>query len=645
MSRLKSVDRHLDNWREKYLAQSEEFEREQKSYEDYIHLIHRVLVRVSLAADGCEPTLDKELSGLRTMLRKAKPSVSELNRRLVNIETVLKQTDHNHQLTEGTGLEVLSKLVEQLRSLGLNRGNIKNLDRIAGALQKNKVRLEHFPELLDAYAKIQLAAFQNILQPELESNSNGWLARMFIHARKENGGAHKLSESAETNRGNAEEEGANGIAKQQISGEGRRELKAKVDPLVSGQESPLSAEIIALQATSPDVPQSQALSNHQEPLKNLEQVVESDSEARATDDIQLEGGGAEEHQGNLDKIRGILRDLLDQLQLPEAEARNAEGIVTELGMSLSEPDLVELLDDLTGLLVRSFETAQMDFELFLQSLDERLGEIHEFVDDSDTIETQWREANTSLGKEMREHMSGIGEDIDNSTDIGSLKESVQNRVTHLVVAMDTMKDATRERESALDEQLVALKERLTVMEDESFAIRKRLQAERVKALTDVLTGLPNREGLDERLQLEWNRFQRYRKPISVAILDVDHFKKINDTHGHLVGDRVLQSISGQISSVLRKTDFFARFGGEEFVVLMPETDAKGAERAINILLESVANAQFSQLPSDSRVTVSAGFVQFETGESIDVLLERADQALYQAKANGRNRVEQYSKGG
>jgi len=97
--------------------------------------------------------------------------------------------------------------------------------------------------------------------------------------------------------------------------------------------------------------------------------------------------------------------------------------------------------------------------------------------------------------------------------------------------------------------------------------------------------------------------------------------------------------------VLRKTDFFARFGGEEFVVLMPETDAKGAERAINILLESVANAQFSQLPSDSRVTVSAGFVQFETGESIDVLLERADQALYQAKANGRNRVEQYSKGG
>ena len=146
--------------------------------------------------------------------------------------------------------------------------------------------------------------------------------------------------------------------------------------------------------------------------------------------------------------------------------------------------------------------------------------------------------------------------------------------------------------------------------------------------TDPLTGLSNRRALDDSLESLFAMKDRYELTFSLCILDVDHFKKINDEHGHLEGDRVLQEVASMIDNCVRETDVVTRYGGEEFVVLMPSTDLQGA----NIFAERVRVAVDEQL----QVTVSGGVAQASASDEPQTLLARADAALYRAKANGRN---------
>lgn len=146
--------------------------------------------------------------------------------------------------------------------------------------------------------------------------------------------------------------------------------------------------------------------------------------------------------------------------------------------------------------------------------------------------------------------------------------------------------------------------------------------------TDPLTGLSNRRALDDSLESLFAMKDRYELTFSLCILDVDHFKRINDEYGHLEGDRVLQEVANLVDNCVRETDVVTRYGGEEFVVLMPSTDLDGA----NMFAERVRVAAAEKL----KVTVSGGVAQASAADEPQTLLARADAALYRAKANGRN---------
>ncbi|RCS41532.1 GGDEF domain-containing protein [Bremerella cremea] len=146
--------------------------------------------------------------------------------------------------------------------------------------------------------------------------------------------------------------------------------------------------------------------------------------------------------------------------------------------------------------------------------------------------------------------------------------------------------------------------------------------------TDPLTGLSNRRALDDSLESLFAMKDRYELTFSLCILDVDHFKRINDEYGHLEGDRVLQKVADLIDNCVRETDVVTRYGGEEFVVLMPSTGLDGA----GMFAERVRSAAEEKL----NVTVSGGVAQASAADEPQTLLARADAALYRAKANGRN---------
>lgn len=158
------------------------------------------------------------------------------------------------------------------------------------------------------------------------------------------------------------------------------------------------------------------------------------------------------------------------------------------------------------------------------------------------------------------------------------------------------------------------------------------------ASTDGLTGLANRRAFDVRLRTELSRSRRSGVPTSLAVVDIDRFKALNDAHGHLVGDDVLREVAGQLRETCRDVDLVARYGGEEFAVVLPDTDPAGARMAAERLRRSVAGGA-----TPVAVTVSVGVATAEAGrlQSPEALLAAADRALYAAKQSGRNQVQQH----
>ncbi|RMG20306.1 MAG: diguanylate cyclase [Deltaproteobacteria bacterium] len=178
--------------------------------------------------------------------------------------------------------------------------------------------------------------------------------------------------------------------------------------------------------------------------------------------------------------------------------------------------------------------------------------------------------------------------------------------------------------------------KLKALQDELKEANARLST---LAVTDPLTGLFNRRHLMDLLETELDRARRHGTPLALLVVDVDHFKAINDTHGHQMGDRVLVAIAKKLKSCLRKHDLIARYGGEEFVVLLPHTGRTEAAATGEKLRDAVAGAPFTET-AGIPITVSIGAATYPDAglETVDDLLLRADEALYRAKALGRDRV-------
>jgi len=209
---------------------------------------------------------------------------------------------------------------------------------------------------------------------------------------------------------------------------------------------------------------------------------------------------------------------------------------------------------------------------------------------------------------------------------GVVREMVAESRAVQSLVQQTQKRLQEEHSKATD-----LSERVTQLEDEM----KRLSDE---VSTDQLTQIANRRGLMQAFEIERARLERGGGELSIGLLDIDNFKKLNDELGHSAGDEALKSLAAIVSKTLRPTDRIARYGGEEFVVLLPETPAAEGEQVLTRLQRSLTGGLFMHKDKQIFVTFSAGVTGYRMDERIEDSLERADQALYEAKRTGKNRT-------
>jgi len=249
----------------------------------------------------------------------------------------------------------------------------------------------------------------------------------------------------------------------------------------------------------------------------------------------------------------------------------------------------------------------------------------------DTLALKVRDAmtkNKQLGDLLRIEMGAL-QQIDSVEEVAAFRQILIGGVEELL-----------QGQAALAGSLDSTSDYLRIIESDSERLHDELHKTRLMSLTDEFTGLPNRRAFTRRLEDETGRAQRYDMPLALAIVDLDEFKIINDTFGHVAGDQVLRCYAELMLSTFRHHDLVARYGGEEFSVLLPNTTLEGAQRALSKVQSRVTK---NQCEHDGRVlllpTFSAGLALYVPGEQPIRFIERADRALYRAKHLGRNRIE------
>ncbi|CAM3302075.1 hypothetical protein BZK31_02280 [Pseudomonas floridensis] len=688
-----------ERWKEKYLKGIEQQDKLEKRWDARLDLLRRGLVRSSLAAEGSDRAVDECMKEMREIVRKDDMDAG-LAALIPRLEKAVLDSEHRREVRVGQISTALTALVTQLQALPLPRDVRKPLKRFAKDLEERASQTRELPVLLSELSGLQGKALTLMEKPE-EGHRPGLLERLF-GARDEHGEGHPHPDAAvqparpdQLDHADAHESALEPepsstgsqahdqsappvlpversvivteqpVAAPEIAAAPDLHLPADVGgdasdadpvpPLNDTQPAPLIVEAVPSHEVSaeidtenwltptPTVPfehRSAPVSPTVEPGDEADGETAEEAEEAADDGYALPSAPEPSYSSVAAHIEETLLGLLSDLTLSEHYRPQVEAMQLRLRHGLNWYELLPILDDLAVLMLAINNGGQQEFGIYLKQLNERLESFQSHLQAASEDHAEGQSSARDLNEQLREQVGGLQSSVQDASDLPSLKLVLDNRLEGLLSTMDDYQRKRDAREQEVASRLQSLAARVATMEQEALGFRTNLEEQRQKALIDPLTGLPNRAAWSERLEQQMSLWQQRQDSLLVGILDLDHFKRINDGYGHLAGDKVLKIVAGVLKKRLRPDDFLARFGGEEFVVLMPATPVTNGLSLLDELRESVELCPFHFKGERVTVTVSMGVTAFRVGERSDVAIKRADQALYRAKENGRNRVEQ-----
>ncbi len=299
-------------------------------------------------------------------------------------------------------------------------------------------------------------------------------------------------------------------------------------------------------------------------------------------------------------------------------------------------------DDLFSLIRQYIDEIGSDREKiasFIQEIVKKIFDIQAHINKSYDNNDQSAQSNQDFNMFLNKEIDELKNNLNISRSLDELKLKVSGTLSNIENALREKKEKDAIIKGIDEKNRQAFQSGFTKLKEElDRATRHSKELER-KLNRDPLTGAFNRRAYNKRIQDEMDRFLRYGTIFSLLMLDVDHFKNVNDKYGHAVGDKCLQEIIKRTITHLRKSDMLARYGGEEFTVIMPETDGKGAVAVAEKIRQTIEKIEFIYKKDVVKVTVSIGVSQVKEGDKTpDDIFDRADTAVYQAKNSGRNMV-------
>ncbi|WP_256807448.1 diguanylate cyclase [Pseudomonas siliginis] len=662
-------------WKEKYLKSIEQQDKLERRWAARLDLLRRGLVRSTLAAEGTDKVVDQCMKEMREVVRTDDMDAG-LAALLPRLEKAVLDSEQRRETRIDQVSTALTALVTQLQALPLPREVAQPLKKFAKQLDSRVGQAREMPLLLSELSGLQGKALSQLETPA-EPGRPGLLQRLFGSRDGEEAVAPAADIPATPVPQPVE-------ARQPEPEPAQSAPVANAEPAIAAPET-----IIETPAqTPPDEPQVIAFAApvvvveaepaQVEPTADAEMTVAAPAAEAFNPDELIHPGDTslltldslplpepiaqalaaiDPEQSEHDilfalpdspepsyssvarHIEDTLIGLLDDLTLPERHRPQAEAMRERLKHGLNWYELLPILDDLATLMLAITDSGQHEFEAYLQQLNERLEAFQSNLQAASEGHADNSSAARAMDTQIREQVDGLQSSVQQAADLDDLKHVLENHLEGLLGTMDQHQKQRDAREQEVAARLKSLSERVAHMEQEAMGFREHLEEQRQKALIDPLTGLPNRAAWSERLEHEIQQWQQHGNTLSLAMLDLDHFKRINDSYGHLAGDKVLKIIATVLRKRLRGSDFIARFGGEEFVLLLPATPPAVGAKLLETLRAAIEACPFHFKGERVTITISMGLASFKVGEHSDLVLKRADQALYRAKNAGRNRVE------
>ena len=576
--------------------------------QELVRLLCRALSRLAIAAQGIDRRLDEMLSELRQLLRREIDDPQRLSALIDSIDGRIKVVDDERDQRGDLLHSAAQSLIEQLLAAKPDASVVRELK----SLQKEFKQKFADGEELKLLARLPPLQAQVLDSSAENASRGGLLSRLFGRAETEQTGAIRSDTVASSSDDNETAQVAAARAVVAASDVSERE---DVDIPAA---APPSAQVAAAGADEVSAP-----------------VAPSALPAEPQSSVQPDGEPPFARIATA--VCQVLDDLLQQIDPPPMATDNYRHARAQIAKGLNWYELVSTLEEIGVIVLAALDRGQGEFQEFLVGISKRLEEAHQVIQTSRQNHSLQQRDDDTLNQTVRSEVQQMQAQVAAATQLDVLRAAIGTRLDSIVGALDQHRTVSTSRQQALEEQLGALTARLRDMEAQSAAIEKRMLEQQQLALLDSLTQLPNRKAYEQRVLEESERWKRYGRPLTLAVCDLDHFKSINDQFGHLAGDKVLRIIAKTLRARLRKSDFIARFGGEEFVILLPETDCSEAQRALETLREAVSQCPFHFRDQPVAVTVSIGIAEFTVGAKPESVFERADAAMYRAKEAGRNR--------
>ncbi|MDQ1362439.1 MAG: hypothetical protein QG652_299 [Pseudomonadota bacterium] len=613
-----SSGQSADQWKKKFYDQIDQLEKKEGEWEKLETLLKRTIGRLSLAAEGHHRPLDQYIRDVRDSVRD-KVNSQRLESVLDKLSAALVKIEEQKNTPPRQIVSVLQQLTE---SLALPESCRKAQEKLSKKITKAddseyEALVKEWLALLKT-ALTSLSGAQTDMAPGKEKKP-GLLNRLL-------GGAMDSAGTVQTVAGQA-----NAPAAMNDLETYRGYLVSFLDKL-DNNASP-DGRLAALRVMARDAHERVELDNLSASLAAML------CEVRMADKTMPPGNDAEVRDDMQPSIQELLIRLLEQLVVPPDLIGEVEVMKSRLEKETAPADWQKLLKDVAILInsIRSrMQREKQEFEVFLQQITNRLKELDNYLQTESNSLQQAEQQSRGFDEKMNIEVDDIRQDVSQASDLEELKHSVQNRLDVISRHIKDYRGAEQTRIAEAQNSVITMQSRMTTLEREAQNLKTVLVEKNRQALSDALTGIPNRLAYEQRVHEEIGRWKRFGNPLSLAIWDVDYFKKVNDTYGHKAGDKVLKTIAQLLVQRIRNTDFMARFGGEEFVMLLPGTKEEETLRLVNELRKQVEECGFHYHGTAVKITVSCGVSSFHADDTLEQVFDRADKALYRAKKGGRN---------
>ncbi len=560
------------DWKKQYVQTLKELDVKEKEWEQQQQELLKTVLRLTFAYQGSNDILDKKLFDLKEALKKSGNSLPKEEIEQIVLSILSLKKDKDADASRTN--QLVTNVIQLLSSDNQFDQYSETVDEINNDIQDNSIEpISQLKSINDVIANINKSSTKDKQKPDI--------FKVFLR---------KLAEHENTEASLAD------LCKKSI-----------------------------------------ALKSEQEKLKVINQCIEKINLHAPQTDSKTSTPAITEKESEF--TIGHLVTMLDWITIPGKSQAKLDTLKQQLEQRSDGADIGNSLRRIALTISNAYMEVQAELietEGFLKKVTQQLNEITLQVADIETLENESFSNSVSLNTEMEKQINLIQTGVDEADSIENIKNTINSRIEVIQNNMDQFITVEQSRKKTSDHNHKELTDRLCNMESETEKLRKCIEEERSKAYTDALTKIPNRMAFDERITHEYRRWQRYNNKLTLCLVDIDKFKNVNDTYGHKAGDIVLQTVAGKCNSKVRGSDFFCRYGGEEFALILPETDLSAAITVAESLRESIEGCSFQYGDKTVSITISCGLAEFKGKDNLDTIFKRADKALYKAKNSGRN---------